>query len=592
MPKKPTSLIGRILVFKAKYLSQQQFILILSVLLGFVTGLVSVVMKNCTHYIQKLVQSGYFIKYYNPYYFLFPIAGIAITILIKKYVIRDHIGEGVPSTLFAISRKNGFIKSNRMYASVITSIFTVGFGGSVGLEGPAVGTGAAVGANFGRWAHLNYKARLLLISCAASGAISAIFNAPITGILFTIEIFSLDLTFSSLIPLLLASASGAVTSIFLQGNDHLFHYKYIAPFQVADVPFYLLLGVCCAFISLYFRKVFLFITPRIERIKNKTNRVLFGGSILGALIFLIPPLYGEGYDTINDLLNGNIHAVVDESLFYNHIQASWMILALLLGLVFFKAFATSLTLSAGGVGGVFAPALFIGASLGYVFSAIVNETTLVTISPSNFTLVGMAGVMAGVLHAPLTAIFLIAEITGGYQLFIPLMLVSAISFLVTRGIKPHSIYTDQLAKKGDLLTHNKDQVILTLLNIESVIEKNFIAVRPEMTLGELVKVVSKSSRNIFPVTDKENKLVGVLTLDDFRNIMFDQSIYETTFVSELMNQPPALVDKSESMDKVIKKFQESGAWNLPVVDREKYVGFISKSKLFSVYRKMLLDFSD
>lgn len=592
MPEnKPTSLLGKFLVWRAKHIPQRQFILILSVIIGFLTGLVSVTLKNTTHFIQEQVQHGYFTKYFNPYYFLFPVVGILITVLVKRYIIRDKVAEPIPSTLFSISRKNGFIKFKHMYSYMLSSIFTVGFGGSVGLEGPSVGTGSAIGANIGRMVHLNYKSRLLLISCAASAAISAIFNAPIAGIIFTIEIFSLDLTFSSLIPLLLASASGAVTSIFLQGNSHLFHYKYIEPFMVADVPFYLILAVLCAFASVYFNKIFFWSERQFDKLGHYRNKMIVGSLLLGGLVFLVPPLYGEGYETINHILTGNIDEIVKGSLFSDILENKWMILALLLGLVLLKVFATSLTMGAGGVGGVFAPSLFVGATLGYFFSMVVNQLKIFSIPNSNFALAGMAGLMAGVLHAPLTAIFMIAEITGGYELFVPLMLVSATSFLVARSLKPHSVYTDQLAQRGDLLTHNKDQVILTLLNIEQVIERNFKTVQPEMSLGELVKVVSLSNRNIFPVVDDEKNLKGVLTLDNFRHIMFDQSIYDSTYVNELMNPPPAMIEKSEGMESVIRKFQETNAWNLPVVDNGRYIGFISKSKLFSVYRRKLLEFS-
>lgn len=590
MPETINTPLVKFLKWRAKHIPQKRFVLILSIFIGFFTGLVSVALKNTTHFIQDLLQSGFFTKYYNPYYFVFPVIGIIITVLIKK-LIRHNVGEGVPSTLFAISRKQGFMRSYRMYGSFITSIFTVGFGGSVGLEGPAVSTGSAIGSNLGKLFHLNFKSRILMISCSTAGAIAAIFNAPIAAIIFTIEIFSLDLTFSSLIPLLMASASGAVTSIFLQGNDYLFHYKYIEPFSVADVPFYLLLGVLTAFASVYFHKIYFTVEKHFSKFKSTTTRVLVGGLLLGSLIFLIPPLYGEGYETINHLLNGNVQAVIEGSILYDYIEDNWIILLVLLGLVLFKVFATSFTMGAGGVGGVFAPALFIGSSLGFVFSSFVNRLNFVNIPTSNFTLVGMAGLMAGVLHAPLTAIFMIAEITGGYELFVPLMLVSAISFLVTRSITPHSIYTEQLAKKGDVLTHDKDHAILTLLSLEKIVETNFKPVHPEMQLGDLVKVVATSRRNMFPVVNQEEKLVGVLTLDDFRHLMFDQSVYTTTTVAQLMSPPPVLIEKSEDMNQVMKKFQETGAWNLPVVDNGKYFGFISKSKLFSVYRRKLIEFN-
>lgn len=591
MPKKPDSLLAKFLIWKTRHIPQRQFILILSVVVGFVTGLVAVTLKNVTHYIQHIVSSGYFTEYYNPYYFVFPIIGILITLFIKK-LIKKPVGEGVPAVLHSISKSSGILKPHRMFGSMVTSIFTVGFGGSVGLEGPSVSTGSAIGSNLGRLMHINFKSRIVLMSCASAAAIASIFNAPIAAIIFTIEIFSLDLTFGSLIPLLLASVSGAVTSIFIQGNDYLFHFKYISPFLVEDVPFYILLGVLCAFVSLYFNKVYLYFDTFFSNLKSQGHRVLIGGGSLGLIIFLIPPLYGEGYETINHLLAGDLNAVIENSFLYEYATSEYLILVLLIGLVIFKVFATTFTLGAGGVGGVFAPSLFVGASFGYVFSKFMNELSFVDLSTANYTLVGMAGLMAGVLHAPLTAIFMIAEITGGYELFIPLMLVSAISFLVTRRFMPHSIYTLQLAKRGELITHNKDQAILTLLNINKVIETDFQAVKAEMTLGELVQVVAKSKRNLFPVLNDENILVGVLTLDNFRNIMFDQSLYETTMVSDLMTNPPGQINKSESMSRVMEKFQTTGAWNLPVVENGKYVGFVSKSKLFSVYRRKLIEFSE
>lgn len=592
MPDSRNTPLVRFLKWRAKHIPQRKFVLLLSIVIGFISGLVSVALKNTTHFIQHLVQSGTFTDLYNPYYFVFPVIGILITVLIKK-LIRHNVGEGVPSTLFAISRKNGFMKAYRMYGSFITSIFTVGFGGSVGLEGPAVSTGSALGANIGKLFHLNFKTRVLIICCSTAGAIASIFNAPIAAIIFTIEIFGLDLTFSSLIPLLLASASGAVTSLFLQGNDHLFHYKYIAPFEVADVPFYLLLGVLTAFASYYFHKVYFAVENTFEKFRNQTTRILVGGILLGALIFVIPPLYGEGYETINHLLNGNVEAIIQKSLLYEYLNNGWLVLLLLLGLVLFKVFATSFTMGAGGVGGVFAPSLFVGAALGFVYSSFINKLNFVNIPTSNFALVGMAGLMAGVLHAPLTAIFMIAEITGGYELFVPLMLVGAISFLVTRSMTPNSIYTEQLAQQGnEVLSHNKDHAILTLLNVDKIVETNFKPVKPEMKLGELVKVVSTSRRNLFPVVDKDNKLVGVLTLDDFRHIMFDQNLYTTTTVAQLMSPPPAIIEREQNMKTVMSKFQDTGAWNLPVVENGKYVGFISKSKLFSVYRRKLIEFSE
>ena len=590
MTPKPKSLLGRFLLWRAKHISQDRFVLMLSILVGFITGLVAVILKNTTHFIQEMVRSDYLDQYFNLYYFAFPLIGIILTVIVKR-IINKPISEGIPSTLYAISRRSGFLQVYKTYAYLITSALTVGFGGSVGLEGPTVGTGSAIGSNLGRMMHLNFRQRILLMGCATAGAIASIFNAPIAAIIFTIEIFSLDLTLASLVPLLLASVSGAVTSIFIQGNDYLFHYKSLAAFEISDLPLYALMGVLTALVSVYFTKVYFYFDELFTKIKSTWQKVLIGGLSLGLLIWLVPPLYGEGYELINTLLNGEVISIVNQSILYDWFSGPYIVVALLLGLVFLKIFASVFTFGAGGVGGIFAPSLFVGAALGFAFAYLVNQSGLSTISTTNFSLVGMAGLMAGVLHAPLTAIFMIAEITAGYDLFIPLMTVSAISYLVTRSILPHSIYTMQLAKRGDLLTHNKDQAILTLLSIATVVEKDFKKVKPEFTLGQLVKVVSRSKRNLFPVIDEEGVLVGVLTLDDFRTIMFDHGLYDNTYVSELMSPPPAVVDVKEDMSSVMKKFQSSGAWNLPVTENGKYLGFVSKSKLFSVYRRKLMEFS-
>ncbi len=589
MPKKPQSLLARFLFWRAKNIPQNRFIMMLSVLVGLISGLVAVLLKNTTHFIQGLVQSDFLDQYFNLYYFAFPIIGIGITVIIKTW-LKNPVEEGIPSVLFSISRRSGFMRPYKMFTAALTSVFTVGFGGSVGLEGPTVGTGSAIGSNLGRMMHLNFRQRILMIGCATTGAIASIFNAPIAAIIFTIEIFSLDLTLASLVPLLLASVSGAVTSIFIEGNQSLFNHATLDPFKVADMPWYALLGVFTAITSVYFNKVYYYFDEYFTNIKNRWRKLLMGGLALGLSIWLIPPLYGEGFQTINHLLTGDVLAVVEKSVIFQKFEGPYVIMSLLLGLVLFKIFAAVFTMGAGGVGGIFAPSLFVGSSLGFVFAFIIVEFGIGEINTTNFALVGMAGLMAGVLHAPLTAIFMIAEITTGYDLFIPLMTVSTISYMVTRSLMPFSIYNMQLAKRGDLITHNKDQAILTLLNLKKVIECDFKKVSPEMNLGELVEVVSKSRRNLFPVVDEDEALVGVLTLDDFRGIMFESERYENTFVSELMSRPPALIHHEENMNDVMKKFQSTGAWNLPVVEEGKYRGFVSKSKLFSVYRRKLMEF--
>ena len=583
------SLLGRFLLWRVKHIPQQQFILILSVSVGLITGLVAVTLKNVVHLIQEFIGSS---SWHQVYYFVFPVIGIFIVVFIKRFY-SGPIGEGVPSTLFAISRRNGFLRPYKMYASIITSAVTVGLGGSVGLEGPTVSTGSAIGSNLAKAMHLNYKSRILLISCATAGAIASIFNAPITGIIFTIEIFSLDLTMASLVPLLLASVSGAITSMFIQDkNDYLFHYDIVEAFDVNHIPAYIGLALLSALMSVYFHKMY-FATERfMNKLGKRKLKTLVGGLLLGLIIFLVPPLYGEGYETINALLAGNEEAVVAQSFFSEYVTDIYMVIALLLGLALLKVFATSLTLGAGGVGGIFAPTLFMGAVLGYVYAKAINMLESVSISTSNFALVGMAGLMAGVLHAPFTAIFMIAEVAGGYKLFLPIMITSTLSYLFTRSITPYSIYTVTLARRGDLITHNKDQAILTLMKLDSVVESDFIAVNQTMRLGELVDVFKKSSRNIFPVLDKEGKLVGVLTLDDFKQLLFETALHKSITVHDLMLAPPAVIERDENMDSVMHKFQSTGAWNLPVLNDGKYIGFVSKSKLFSAYRRKLIEVSD
>ena len=470
---------------------------------------------------------------------------------------------------------------------MITSAITVGFGGSVGLEGPAVSTGSAIGSNLAKTMHLDYKTRILLISCATAGAIATIFNAPIAAIIFTIEIFSLDLTIASLIPLLLASVSGSITSIFIENRqEYLLNYKLSEAFLINELPAYILLGAICALISVYFTKMYFQVEGLFSRVKKPLYQTILGGLVLGFLIFLIPPLYGEGFTTINAILKGDLDSIFQNSLFEHLSENQYMIIILFAGLVIFKVFATAITIGAGGVGGVFAPSLFMGSSVGFIVARGLNMLNL-NVNESNFALAGMAGLMAGVMHAPLTAIFMIAEITGGYELIIPLMITASLSFIFTRQFLPHTIYTQQLARRGELITHDKDRAILTLMNMKEIVENNFRPVKREDTLGELVETFKQSTRNLFPVLDKDGQLTGVLTLDDFKQLLFNTSQYDKVKVSELMYSPPAVVNAYDTMEVVMKKFRHSNAWNLPVTKDGKYIGFISKSKLFSVYRRKL-----
>ena len=506
MPTQKRTLLTRFLIWRIKYISQTQFVYLISIVVGFLAGVGAVILKNLTHFIQHLLEGNLIQYYHTAFYFIFPILGLTLVYFIIKYVIRNKVSHGIPSTLFAISKKKGFIKRYQMLGSIFTAPFTVGFGGSVGLEGPTVATGAALSSNLSRILHLNQANRTLLIGCAAAGAMASIFKAPIAALIFAIEVFSLDLTLASMLSLLLASISGILTSYFFFGSDVLLPFKNTDPFTLSNVPFYMALGVVAAFTSVYFTRVYAFFQDFFEKIKSPAKRLLIGGIGLGVLIYFIPPLYGEGFDIINNLVKGNPEKALENNIFHLELSSIWVVIALLAGLVFFKIIASSLTFGAGGVGGIFAPVLFMGSIMGNVVAKILNNCGLFPngVSESNFTLVGMAGLMAGVLYAPLTAIFLIAEVTGGYELFIPLMITAAISFSITKYFIPHSVYAMELGKKGDLITHNKDHAVLTLMDITTVIETDFIPIFPQMTLGDIVhQAVVKSKRNLFPVLDKK-----------------------------------------------------------------------------------------
>ena len=593
MPTKKRTLLTRFLIWRLKHISHKQFVFILSMVVGFLAGLAAVVIKNGTHFIQLLLEGKLIQEYHDAFYFIFPIIGLVLVYLIVKFIIKVQPAHGIPATLYAISKKKGFMERFQMYGSLIAAPITVGFGGSVGLEGPTVASGAAISSNLSRLLHLNQPTRTLLIGCAAAGAIAAIFKAPIAAIIFAIEVFSLDLTLFSLIPLLLASVSAIITSYFFFGDDILLPFNIEDKFVIGDIPLYILLGIIAGFVSIYFTRTYERFQKFFEKIASPTKRLLIGGIGIGVLVYLIPPLYGEGFDVINDLVQGNPEKALHNNILNLDVTNVWTVIALLGGLVFFKIIASALTFGAGGVGGIFAPTLFMGSILGNCVAKIIN-TLGIPVSESNFTLVGMTGVMAGVLHAPLTAIFLIAEVTGGYELVIPLMITAAISFMLTKYFVPHSVYAMELGRSGDLITHDKDHAVLTLMDIKTVVETNFVIIYSDMTLGEIVhNAVVKSNRNIFPIVHKETReLQGIILLDDLRPVMFDQSLYTEITARELMKNPPAIIDLSkDKMTDVMKKFEETGAWNLPVISQDTYYGFISKSKLLTAYRRKLIVFS-
>lgn len=594
MPKQ--TFLKRLLIWRAKHISHRQFVFLLSILIGFTSGVVAVVIKNFTHFIQLLLEGKLVQYYHHAFYFIFPILGFTIVYLIIKYIIRNKVSHGIPSTLFAISKRKGIMKQYQMFGSLLTAPITVGFGGSVGLEGPTIATGAAISSNISRMFHMNQTTRNLLIGCAAAGAMSSIFKAPIAAIIFAIEVFSLDLTIASMIPLLLASLSAVLTSYFFFGDDVLLPFRIEDKFDISDAPFYAILGIFAAITSIYFTEVYERVQKLFDKISSPIKKLVLGGIAIGVLIYFIPPLYGEGFDVMNNLIAGNPEKALENNFLNLDLTNVWIVIMLLAGLVFFKIIASALTFGAGGVGGIFAPTLFMGSIMGNCIAKIINSCGLFSspVSESNFTLVGMAGLMAGVLHAPLTAIFLIAEVTGGYELFVPLMITAGISFSITKYYNPHSVYSMELGRKGELITHDKDHAVLTLMDIDKVIETNFIAVTASMKLRGIVhEAIVKSNRNIFPVVDEETEtLEGIILLDDLRPIMFDQSLYDEVLARDIMQPPPEVIDlEKDKMTDIMKKFQDSSAWNLPVVKNGKYVGFISKSKLLTAYRRQLINFT-
>lgn len=584
--------VDKFLIWRQKHISDRNFILILCVLIGLLASIAAVVLKTSVHYLEYWVRNTPGRHMENYFFLVFPLVGILITVIYVRYILKDDISHGITRILYAISRNKGVMKLHNVYSSIIACTFTGGFGGSVGMEAPIVSTGAAIGSNVAQAVRFGHRRTTLLIGCGAAAAISAIFKAPIAGFIFALEVLMLDLTMSSIIPLLAAAVTGAIFSAIFLGEQVEFYFTLKDAFDYSAIPFYLLLGVFTGAVSLYFSWMNGLVEHRVKKLDHPYKRVIYGGLILGILIFLFPPLFGEGYYTMRSMLSGQPENLLQDSIFGHLVDKTGLVFVGFLILVLvFKAIATSLTTGAGGIGGVFAPSLFMGGITGFIFSRLVNTFSGFRISEYNFSLVGMAGLIAGVIHAPLTAIFLIAEITGGYTLFIPLILTASISYLTVIYFQPHSLYTKKLAQQGHLITHDKDQAVLTLLSVESVVETNLTTISPEMSLGELVKVIAKSTRNIFPVVDRDNNFLGIVVLDDVREIMFDRSQYDTLKVRNLMFQPKATVSLTDNMDKVMQKFRDTGLWNMAVVEDGKYLGYVSRSNVFNVYRKMLIEFS-
>jgi len=584
------TLFQKLIKFNANPVKLKRLVLILSLIIGLVSGLAAVLLKNTVFFTHYLITHGFVFDDSNYLYLAFPFIGISLTVIFATYIVRDDIGHGVSRILYAISRKHGRIKSHNMYSSMIGSTLTIAFGGSVGLEAPIVLTGSSFGSYLGRLFRLNRKTVMILIGAGATGAIAAIFKAPVAAVIFSLEVLMIDLTMGALIPLLIASATGASIAYLLMGSGVLFSFDLVDGFYIRHLPYYMGLGVITGLVSLYFTSTALFVESKIQKIKLRSVKVIIGGISLGLLIFLIPSLYGEGYEFLQLLINNKVDGLVNEDIFGSSSSTTHLLIFLALILIF-KVVAMAITNGSGGVGGIFAPSLFIGGVTGILYARLINLLPIDNIPEKNMALVGMAGVMAGVMHAPLTGIFLIAEFTGGYELFTPLIITATISYLTIMYFEPHSIYTKYLAERGELFTHHKDKSVLQMMDVKSHLETNFNTIDKESTLGELVKVVAKSERNIIPVIDDENNFYGLVFVNDIRNIIFNQELYENTKVANLMYMPDTVINSNESMEEVAHKFQETRHYNIPVIDDGKYIGFVSRARIFSTYRKLLKEFS-
>lgn len=570
--------------WRKKYISNRNFILILSAVVGVLSGLAAVVLKNAVELIQYYLTSETYQE--NYYQLIYPIIGLLITVTLAKWVYKENLGHSITDILYSIARKSARIHYSKMYSRIITSPFTVGFGGSAGVESPIVLTGSAIGSNLAQFFHLNFKVRTLMIGCGTAGVISAIFNAPVAGFIFSIEIILGQVALNNLVPLLLASVSATLTSQAFLGNDVVFRFSLREGFESGDMPFYIGLGLTCGLFSLFFNSFLLRMQGLFEKIRNSYSRVLLGAGILSGLIFLAPPIYGEGYGIIKAVLMGTETDLLSRSILFGDINSEWFFLFYLLLIIFLKIVASSLTIASGGSGGTFAPSLFLGALTGFAFAKFINLTGMTTLSESNFALVGMCGMVTGAQYAPLTAIFIIAELTGSYVLFLPLMAVSAISLGTVSYFERYSMYTRELMQRGELLD---SRLTMKHVNINSLIETDFKTISPDAKLQDLIELIMESHHNVYPVIGKKGRLLGIVTLDDVREIMFDEAKQQSVEVQSLMGQPPTFARYGETLESVIHKFERTSAWILPIIQDGKYAGFISKSQVFMYFRQKLIE---
>ncbi len=568
-------------------LSDRQLMMVLAVIVGLLAGVGTYLFERLLHFIRHLlgVETGSWL------YLVLPVVGIVLVSLFVKYIVKDEISEGVTRVLYAMSKRNSLIKPHNMWTSMVGGATTIGFGGSVGPEAPIVLTGAAIGSNVGRWARLNYKQSTLLLCCGAGAAVAAIFKAPIAGLVFVLEILMLEMTALSIVPLLLATIAGTTLAFALRGFDPIIAVTVPEVFKIGNLPMYALLGLICGLVAYYFTSMNSLVARSFKTIKRTWLKWIIGGAVLGVLLYLFPPLYGEGYEAFGELMHGRMESLFAGSLFWEYRSVGWVVVLYLVAALFLKVVATATTNAAGGVGGTFAPSLFVGAFTGATVATVCNSFFGMELPLISFTLVGMAGVMAGVMKAPLTSIFLIAELSNGYGLFIPLMVATAISYIVDHWLDPDSIYTKQLRQRGELLTHDKDASVMVFLSLEKLVETDFLPFRAGDTLGDAVKVISRAHRNVFPVVDDEGELVGIVELDDLRVDMFSPDKYSRP-ITVYMTLPPEVILPNEQVSEVLRSFERTGAWTLPVVDKEgKYVGFLSKSRILTAYREQLVKIS-
>lgn len=573
-------------------LSGRQLMIVLAVIVGLVSGFAAYAFEELLHIIRNALVSWIPADTAGYLFLIYPAIGIILASLFVKYIVKDNISEGVTRVLYAIGKRGSRIKPHNCYSSIVGGAVTIGFGGSVGPEAPIVLTGSAIGSNIAQVFRLNYRDTTLLLGCGAAGALSAIFKAPITGLIFVLEVLMLDISMRAIVPLLISSVTSTTLVLFLKGFDPMLNVNVGGTFNLQHLHLYIILALLCGLVSFYFLTVNGKVQVLFNRMKKQSTRWIVGGISIGLLIFLFPTLYGEGYSSFIDLMHGQIEPLFNNSLFYNYRNVPWVIVLFLLGTLFLKVVAMAVTNAAGGVGGSFAPSLFVGAFTGGTLAYICNTYFGMEMSVVNFSLVGMAGVMTGVMKAPLTSVFLIAELSNGYGLFVPLMLVASLSFAISYYLEPDSIYTKKLRAKGELVTHNKDRSVMVFLELDKLIETNFCPVNKEATLGDLVHAISSSTRNVFPVVKSDGEFAGIILLDDIRTDMFDHRKYSTP-VTKYMVSPPDVIFKNEMISEVVEKFEGSKAWNLPVVDKNNtYLGFVSKSSILDAYRQQLIEITE